>query len=60
MLQTIEDSGVEVVRDVDREAFRKRTEPMYDDPEFAQPEVRGLIRRIRAVGVEPDPEGENP
>jgi tripartite ATP-independent transporter DctP family solute receptor len=60
MLQTIEDSGVEVVRDVDREAFRKRTEPMYDDPEFAQPEVRELIRRIRAVGVEPDPEGENP
>ena len=60
MLQTIEDSGVEVVRDVDREAFRKRTEPMYEDPEFAQPEVRELIRRIRAVGVEPDPEGKNP
>ena len=55
MLAIIEDSGVEVVRDVDREAFRKRTESMYDDVEFAQPEVRDLIRRIRAVGLQPDP-----
>ena len=58
MLAIIEDSGVEVVRDVDREAFRARTLPMYDDDEFSQPEVRDLIRRIRAVGAEPGPEGE--
>ena len=58
MLAIIEDSGVEVVRDVDREAFRARTLPMYDDDEFSQPEVRDLIQRIRAVGTEPEPEGE--
>ena len=58
MLAIIEDSGVEVVRDVDREAFRARTLPMYDDDEFSQPEVRDLIQRIRAVGAEPEPEGE--
>jgi tripartite ATP-independent transporter DctP family solute receptor len=51
MLQIIEDSGVLVVRDVDREAFRARTAPMYEDEEFAQPEVRDLIQRIRAVGA---------
>ena len=61
MLQIIEDSGVQVVRDVDRDAFRARTEPMYEDDEFAQPEVRDLIRRIRAVGetrAGAGPEGE--
>jgi len=58
MLAIIEDSGVEVVRDVDREAFRARTLPMYDDDEFSPPEVRDLIQRIRAVGTEPEPEGE--
>ena len=58
MLATIEDSGVEVVRDVDRDAFRERTASMYDEPEFAQPEVRDLIRRIRAVALQPGPEGE--
>ncbi len=58
MLAIIEDSGVEVVRDVDREAFRARTLPMYDDDEFSQPEVRDLIQRIRAVGAEPEREGE--
>ena len=26
-------------------------QPMYEDPEFAQPEVRDLIRRIRAVSA---------
>jgi hypothetical protein len=35
---------------VDKEAFREKTAPMYDDEEFARPEVRDLIRRIRAVG----------
>jgi len=61
MLQIIEDSGVQVVRDVDRDAFRARTEPMYEDDEFARPEVRNLIRRIRAVGetrAGAEPEGE--
>jgi hypothetical protein len=47
---------VKVVRDVDKEAFRERTLPMYDDPEFALPEVRDLVRRIRAVGREPETE----
>lgn len=58
MLTIIEEAGVEVVRDVDREAFRARTLPMYEDPEFALPEVRHLIERIRAVGAESEPEGE--
>jgi tripartite ATP-independent transporter DctP family solute receptor len=59
MLAIIEGAGVEIVRDVDREAFRARTLPMYDDPEFALPEVRDLVRRIRAasaVGAEATPE----
>jgi tripartite ATP-independent transporter DctP family solute receptor len=55
MLRIIEDSGVEVVRDVDRDAFRERTAAMYEDEEFAQPEVRELIRRIRAVGTGSEP-----
>jgi tripartite ATP-independent transporter DctP family solute receptor len=59
MLGIIEDSGVEVVRDADREAFRARTLPMYEDEEFALPAVRDLIRRIRAVGEEAlEPVGE--
>jgi tripartite ATP-independent transporter DctP family solute receptor len=58
MLAIIESSGVEVVRDVDREAFRERTLPIYEDPEFAEPAVQDLIQRIRAVGAEPGPEGE--
>ncbi len=53
MLAIIEEAGVVIVRDVDREAFRARTEPMYDDDEFARPEVRDLVRRIRATGAEP-------
>jgi tripartite ATP-independent transporter DctP family solute receptor len=57
MLDIIESSGVEVVRDVDRDAFRDRTLPMYEDDEFARPEVRDLIQRIRAVGAGPEPEG---
>ena len=55
MLRIIEDSGVRVVRDVDREAFRERTAPMYEDEEFAQAEVRDMIRRIREVGTAPEP-----
>jgi tripartite ATP-independent transporter DctP family solute receptor len=51
MLAIIEDSGVHVIRDVDKDAFRRKTAPMYEDEEFAQPEVRELIRRIRAVGA---------
>jgi tripartite ATP-independent transporter DctP family solute receptor len=60
MLRIIEDAGVKVVRDVDKEAFRERTLPMYDDPEFALPEVRDLVRRIRAVGLEPETEAGAP
>jgi len=58
MLTIIEQAGVEVVRDVDRDAFRARTAPMYDDDEFNQPEVRNVIRRIRAVGTSAVPAGE--
>jgi len=58
MLATIESSGVEVVRDVDRDAFRERTLPIYSDPEFADPAVQDLIQRIRAVGTESGPAGE--
>ena len=39
------------MRDVDREAFRARTAPMYDDDDFAGPEIRDLVGRIRAVGA---------
>jgi len=51
MLTIIEEAGVVIVRDVDREAFRARTAPMYDDEEFARPEIRDLVGRIRAVGA---------
>ena len=50
MLAIIEEAGVEIVRDVDKEAFRARTEPMYEDEEFSGPAVRDLVGRIRAVG----------
>jgi tripartite ATP-independent transporter DctP family solute receptor len=62
MLAIIEDAGVEIVRDVDREAFRTRTLPMYEDAEFALPEVRELVQRIRAVsavGAGSETEGES-
>jgi tripartite ATP-independent transporter DctP family solute receptor len=53
-LEVIESSGVTVTTDVDKEAFRRRTAPMYDDPEFATPVIRDLVRRIRATG-QPSP-----
>lgn len=59
MLSIIEDSGVQVVRDVDREAFRARTEPMYADDAFSVPEIQDLVRRIRAVGAPPEGGGDS-
>jgi len=50
-LDAIEKAGVTVVTDVDKEPFRERTAPMYDDPDYATPEMRDLVRRIREVGV---------
>jgi tripartite ATP-independent transporter DctP family solute receptor len=52
-LRIIEEAGVEVVTDVDKEAFREKTAPMYDDPDYATPEIRDLVRRIRATGPKP-------
>jgi len=49
-LAAVEKAGVEVVRDVDRDAFRRRTEAMYADPEYQAPELRALVERIRAAG----------
>jgi tripartite ATP-independent transporter DctP family solute receptor len=49
-LREIEAAGVTVLRDVDKEAFRARAAPMYEDPEYATPEIRDLVERIRAVG----------
>jgi tripartite ATP-independent transporter DctP family solute receptor len=58
MLAIIEEAGVEVVRDVDRDAFRARTEPIYGDDEYADPEIQNVIRRIRAVGGRASAGGE--
>ena len=48
-LREIEDGGVEVVRDVDKDAFRRVTAPMYDDADYQTPEVRDLVARIGAL-----------
>jgi len=58
MLAIIEEAGVEVVRDVDRGAFRARTRPIYDDDEYSKPEIQDVIRRIRAVGADSNVGGE--
>jgi tripartite ATP-independent transporter DctP family solute receptor len=49
-LATMEKAGLVVVRDVDKEPFRERTLPLYDDPDYSSPEVRDLVRRIRELG----------
>jgi tripartite ATP-independent transporter DctP family solute receptor len=47
-MEEIEKAGVAVVRDVDHDAFRRRAEAMYGDPEYQAPEIRELIARIRS------------
>jgi tripartite ATP-independent transporter DctP family solute receptor len=49
-LDTMEASGLRIVRGMNTEPFRERVKAMYDDPAFSSPEVRQLIERIRAVG----------
>jgi len=49
-LEAIERAGVELVRDVDHEAFQRRAQEMYGDPDYQVPQIRGLVERIRAVG----------
>lgn len=50
-LEIIEGSGVTVTRDVDKEAFRRRTAAMYEDPDYTSPAIRDLVRRIRDTGL---------
>jgi hypothetical protein len=50
-LEIIAGSGVIVTADVDKDAFRRRTAAMYDDPDYATHEIRDLVRRIRATGL---------
>ena len=45
-------AGLVIVRDVDKEPFRERTLPLYDDPDYSSPEIRDLVRRIRETGEE--------
>jgi tripartite ATP-independent transporter DctP family solute receptor len=45
-------AGLVIVRDVDKEPFRERTLPLYDDPDYSSPEIRDLVRRIREAGEE--------
>jgi tripartite ATP-independent transporter DctP family solute receptor len=49
-LRVMREAGLEVLEDVDREAFAAAARPMYDDPEFQAPEMRALIERIRSAG----------
>lgn len=53
-LETMEASGLRVVRDVDASPFREKVEPMYQDPEFRSPEAQELIARITALAQESD------
>lgn len=47
-LEEIRRAGVQVVEDVDREAFRKAAAVLYEDPAYRRAEIQDLIRRIRA------------
>lgn len=48
-LEAMVQSGLEVVTDVDKEAFREKAAAMYRDPDYADPEMQDLIRRIAEV-----------
>ncbi len=48
-LEAIRRSGVVIETGADREAFRRAVAPMYEDPEYRAPQIRGLIERIAAV-----------
>lgn len=50
-LRVMREAGLEVVEDVDREAFEVAARPMYRDPEFQDPQMRALVERIRSVGA---------
>jgi tripartite ATP-independent transporter DctP family solute receptor len=54
-LDAIAKSGVGIVEDVDREAFRRRVQPMYADAEFRHPQIQDLVRRIEALAGAPAP-----
>jgi tripartite ATP-independent transporter DctP family solute receptor len=56
-LREIEAAGVTILRDVDKEAFRAKAAPMYDDPEYRAPEIRELVARIRAVATDAEKGG---
>lgn len=45
-LAEMEKYGLKIVKDVDKEAFRRRASAMYQDREYQSPEIQELIRRI--------------
>lgn len=48
-LADMERAGVKIITDVDKEAFRRKAQAMYQDPEYQRPEIQDLIRRISEV-----------
>jgi tripartite ATP-independent transporter DctP family solute receptor len=48
-LEVMERSGLEIVTDVDKEAFRRKAAAMYRDREYGEPQIQDLIRRIAEV-----------
>lgn len=42
----MERAGLKIVKDVDKEAFRRKAATMYKDAEYQTPEIQELIRRI--------------
>lgn len=45
----MEKSGIKIVRDVDKNAFREKAQAIYNDEKFRTPEFQDLIKRIQAV-----------
>jgi tripartite ATP-independent transporter DctP family solute receptor len=48
-LAEMEKSGVKIIKDVDKEAFRNKASVMYQDAEYQSPEIQDLIKRILAI-----------
>lgn len=49
-ISEMEKAGLRIIRDVDRDAFTKKVEKIYEEPQFQKPEIQELIKQIRAVG----------
>jgi TRAP-type C4-dicarboxylate transport system substrate-binding protein len=48
-LRVMEEAGVQIVHDVDKDAFRRKVQPMYSDAEYRDPGIQDLVRRIEAL-----------